>query len=86
MSISKKNSPYQKQVKAVQRVFLDQVRREMDRQKINQSELARRTDCSRAYISLLLDRNNDHSLNIRTAIRIAVALGMSVRLDLTKGY
>lgn len=77
---------YRKRVEAVQRAFLDQVRREIDRQKINQSELARRSGCSRANISLLLDADNEHSLTVRTAIRIAGGLGMNVRLDLTKGY
>ncbi len=86
MSATKKKS-YHKQVQSVQGAFLDQVRREMARQKINQSELSRRTDCTRAYISLVLDNNHDanHSLNLRTAIRIADALGMNVSLRLIKG-
>jgi len=66
---------------AVKRVLAWQLEREMKRNNVTRSELARRMKTSRAVVHRLLDRD-DPAVTLATISRAAAALGKTVRLRL----
>jgi DNA-binding transcriptional regulator LsrR (DeoR family) len=66
---------------AVKRVLAWQLEREMKRNNVTRSELARRMKTSRAVVHRLLDKD-DPAVTLATISRAAAALGKTVRLRL----
>jgi antitoxin HicB len=66
---------------AVKRVLAWQLEREMKRNHVTRSELARRMRTSRAVVHRLLDRD-DPAVTLATISRAAAALGKTIRLRL----
>lgn len=64
---------------AIKRELASELHRAMKKQKMSQSELARRMKTSRAVVHRLLKRD-DPSVTLSTISRAAVALGRSVKL------
>ena len=66
---------------AIKRELASELHRAMKKQKMSQSELARRMRTSRAVVHRLL-KSDDPSVTLATISRAAVALGRSVKLAL----
>ncbi|HEY8509841.1 MAG TPA: helix-turn-helix transcriptional regulator [Steroidobacteraceae bacterium] len=64
---------------AIKRELASELHRAMKKQKMSQSELARRMKTSRAVVHRLLKRD-DPSVTLSTISRAAVALGRSVKV------
>lgn len=69
-------------VLATKRLLSGQILRAMKKNKVSQTELARRMRTSRAVIHRLLDEN-DSSVTLATISKAAAALGRGVRLKLS---
>jgi antitoxin HicB len=67
---------------AAKRVIAFQIAREMEREQISQSELARRMKTSRSAVERLLDPTNP-SVTLQTLERAASAVGKRLRIQLT---
>jgi CRP-like cAMP-binding protein len=68
-------------VEAVKRTIAWQVAREMKRERISKSEMARRMKTSRAALERLLDPDNS-SVTLKTLYRAAAVLGKQLHLEL----
>jgi antitoxin HicB len=69
---------------AVKRVLAWQFEQEMKKQKLSQSEMARRINTSRSQIKRLLDPTND-KVQLDTMQRAATAIGRKLHMELTDG-
>jgi antitoxin HicB len=67
---------------ATKRVIASQIAREMEREGISQSELARRMNTSRSAVERLLDPTNP-SVTLQTLERAASAVGKRLKVQLT---
>jgi antitoxin HicB len=70
--------------RALMRVAVEQIRAEMKRRHVNQTELARRMSTSRSQIHRLLTPERS-SPNLETLIRAAEALGKQWKFELVEG-
>ena len=69
---------------AAKRVVAFEIAREMKRQRITKSEMAKRMGTSRPAVDRLLDPWN-RSLTLSTLERAAAAVGMRLKIELTAG-
>ncbi len=67
---------------AIKRVIAYQIEMEMERVKLSKSAMAAKMHTSRPALSRLLDPNNP-SVTLQTLERAAMALGKSLRIELT---
>jgi len=66
---------------AQKRVFAWRLEREMERQGLSKSEMARRMQTSRSQVDRLLDPTNDR-VQLDTLVKAAHAIGCELKLDL----
>ena len=66
---------------AIKRVLARQITKDMAKQQLSKSEMAKRMRTSRAALNRLLDPEND-AVTLNTLFRAASAVGRQIRLEL----